>query len=299
MLASLAKAPPAGNGGWIYERKFDGLRAVAVRNGDEVELWSRGHLPYNQRFGGIVAELGELPVDNFTLDGEIVAYQGDRTSFGLLQQPGSTATPVYVVFDVMHLLGQDTTPLPLADRRRLVAGFVEPSLTLRLVEEIAGEPATLLAKACADGWEGLIAKRSGGPYRPGRSSDWRKLKCDACEELVIGGWTDPQGTRTGFGAVLVGYYDDEGKLRYAGKVGTGFDEATLEDLRERLSRLERSEPAFDDVPRMKNAHWVEPELVANVAFTEWTADGRLRHPRYQGLRPDKKPSEVRRELPTL
>lgn len=295
MLAHLAKAPPGDPAEWVCERKLDGLRAIAVRNGDQVELWSRGHLSFRERFAVIVESLGELPVDNFTLDGEIVAYEGDRTSFGLLQSPGSTARPVYEVFDVLHLLGRDTRSLPLSERHRLLVGLVERTDTLRPVETLDGEPAALLERACRSGWEGLILKRADSRYVSGRSGAWRKLKCDAGQELVIGGWTDPRGSRALLGALLVGYHDGQGRLRYAGKVGTGFDHATLEELHRLLEERAREESAFADAPRMKDAHWVEPELVGNFGFAEWTADGRLRHPRFEGLRPDKSAADVVRE----
>jgi ATP-dependent DNA ligase len=154
----------------------------------------------------------------------------------------------------------------------------------------------LLRQACADGWEGLIAKRPESVYRSGRSADWLKLKCSASQELVIGGWTEPRGARTHFGALLVGYHDDEG-FRYAGKVGTGFDAATLADLHGRIVARERPTSPFVDRVRERSAHWTEPELVANFGFTEWTTDGKLRHPRYEGLRPDKDPRSVTREAP--
>ena len=168
---------------------------------------------------------------------------------------------------------------------------IEPSPHVSVVEDLA-KPS--LDAACRKGWEGLIAKRLTSPYRSDRSSDWVKLKCSASQELVIGGWTEPQGARQGFGALLVGYYED-GALRYAGKVGTGYTEKTLASLSERLRALERPDPHFVDRIREKGAHWVEPELVADIAFTEWTRDGRLRHPRFQGLRTDKDPSSVVRE----
>lgn len=298
MLAELAKSLPSDSGNWEYERKFDGLRAIAVRNGDDLQLWSRSHKPYTQRFVTIEEALLALPVDNFTLDGEIVAFEGDRTSFALLQRPGSRAQPVYEVFDILHLLGNDTTSLRLADRKRLIAELIEPTEILQPVGALAGDPSLLLERACQNGWEGLIAKRPDGPYRSGRSPDWRKLKCDASQELVIGGWTDPQGSRRYFGAVLVGYYDDERQLRYAGKVGTGFNEAVLKEVYTKLSERSRADSPFLDSPRMKAVHWADPDLVANIAFTEWTADGKLRQPRFQGLRPDKKSTEVTREIPT-
>ena len=297
MLAELAATVPDRPAEWVYERKFDGLRAVAVRNGDDVELWSRGHQSFNRRFGDIVDALRALPVDNFTLDGEIVAFEGDRTSFSLLQAPGSTARPVYEIFDVLHLLGSDTRSLPLGERQRLVAELVEGDDHLVPVETLEGAPGELVQQACRDGWEGIIAKRAASSYRSGRSPDWRKLKCSARQELVIGGYTDPRGQRDHLGALLVGYFDGDGRLRYAGKVGTGFSGAILEDLHARLSASVRDESPFADAPRMRDAHWAEPELVANVAFSEWTTDGKLRHPRFEGLRPDKEATSVTREVP--
>jgi bifunctional non-homologous end joining protein LigD len=200
------------------------------------------------------------------------------------------------VFDVLHLDGDDLTGLPLLRRKEILAGVVGKRGAVRRVDHVDGDPAVLLEHACGAGWEGLIAKRADGRYVSGRSSDWLKLKCSASQELVIGGWTDPRGARTHFGALLVGYHDDRG-LRYAGKVGTGFDAATLADLHREMQRLGRDTSPFVDRVRERGAHWVEPELVANFAFTEWTDDGKLRHPRYEGLRRDKDPGTVVRERP--
>jgi bifunctional non-homologous end joining protein LigD len=296
--AGVDAGPGAGaQAGWMYERKLDGLRCLAVRNGDSLELWSRNHNSFSARFPDIVAVLGNLPVDNFTIDGELVAFDGeDFAGFGALQQHSSTMPVVYGVFDVLHLLGQDTRHLPLGDRKRLLAQIVETGVHVRVVEELSGDPAQLLSDACANGWEGLIAKRRESTYRAGRSSDWCKLKCSARQELVIGGWTEPRGSRTGFGALLVGYYD-EGQLRYVGKVGTGFSFDTLTALAEHLASLERPDSPFAGPIKERAAHWVEPRLVANVAFSEWTGDGKLRHPRFEGLRPDKDPATVVRERP--
>ena len=295
MLAQLARTPPS-SGEWHYERKFDGLRALAVRNGDRVELWSRGHQSFHERFPHIVDALARLPVDRFTVDGEIVALEGDRTSFSLLQRPGSTAEPVYFVFDVLHLDGRDTTALPQAERTAELGRVIVDGPVLRRVETLHGDPRELLSRACELDWEGIIAKRAEAPYRAGRSRDWLKLKCTASQELVVVGWTDPRGARTDLGALLVGYYEGD-RLRYAGKVGTGFDAATLADLHARLRALARETPPVDEPVRMRDAHWAEPRLVAEIGFTEWTRDGRLRHPTYHGLRPDKDPRTVVRELP--
>jgi bifunctional non-homologous end joining protein LigD len=293
MLAERAKRMPEGEG-WVYERKLDGLRCIAVRNGDEVELWSRGHLSFTERFARIADELRELPIDNFVLDGEIVAIVDGRTSFAALQRPGSTAEPIFYAFDLLHLLGQDTAGLPLVERKTLLKTGLEETERVRLTDYVRGDPAELLEQACASGWEGLMAKRADGPYVSGRASQWLKLKCTASQELVIGGWTEPRGARSGFGALLVGYFDDQG-FRYAGKVGTGFDTETLRTMYESMARNERPESPFVDQIREKTAHWTEPTLVANIAFTEWTTDGKLRHPRFEGLRPDKDAHSVTRE----
>ncbi|HWG73325.1 MAG TPA: non-homologous end-joining DNA ligase [Acidimicrobiales bacterium] len=285
---------------WILERKLDGLRCMAVRNGADVALWSRRHLSYTKRFGALARSLGELAADNFVIDGEIVAFDDDgRTSFSLLQRPRQDTEAVYVAFDLLHLLGKDITELGVGERRALLAKVIVEGVapgSVGLAESVEGEPGAALEAACSRGWEGLIAKRVASPYRSGRSPDWRKLKCSASQELVVGGWTDPRGARHGFGALLVGYHDGSG-LRYAGKVGTGFDDATLARLHAQMQRLEQQRSPFVDPVREEGVHWITPDLVAAVAFTEWTTDGRLRHPRFEGLRDDKVASEVIRESP--
>jgi bifunctional non-homologous end joining protein LigD len=282
---------------WTFERKLDGLRCVAVRNGDDVELWSRNHNSFNARLPQIVDALARLAVDNFTIDAELVAFDGeDYVGFGQLQQHGSALQVVCCAFDLLHLLGRDVRELPLVDRKKLLSQLVDVGPVLHLVGELAGDPAELLALACASGWEGLVAKRKDSVYRSGRSADWCKLKCSASQELVIGGWTEPRGARNGFGALLVGYYEGD-RLRYAGKVGTGFTEETLRTLGATLAELEQPDSPFAEPVKEKTAHWVAPRLVANIAFSEWTRDGRLRHPRFEGLRPDKDPRSVVRETP--
>ncbi|MDQ6839477.1 MAG: non-homologous end-joining DNA ligase, partial [Actinomycetota bacterium] len=300
MLAQATKVDDLRSSGrrtdWVYERKLDGLRTIAVRNGNDVELWSRNHQRFTHRFPDVVRALRNLAPRTFTIDGEIVAFDGERTSFGLLQR-GTGAAAVYCAFDLVQLLGRDTTGLPLADRKRLLAQALEgvPGV-VRTVDALEGAPDRLLAGACRSGWEGLVAKRLDSTYRPGRSGDWRKLKCSASQELVVGGWTDPSGSRSGLGALLLGYYDD-GDLRYAGKVGTGFNDQELRALRARLDDLGVDASPFADTVRVKGSHWSRPDLVAAVSFTEWTSDGRLRHPSFDGLREDKDPREVRRETP--
>jgi bifunctional non-homologous end joining protein LigD len=294
MLARLVTEAPPGPG-WVFERKLDGLRCIAVRHGDRAELWSRSQQSFNRRFAGIADAVARLPAADLVLDGEIVAMDGDRTSFSLLQRPGSTATPILCVFDILHRDGHDLSARPLRERQEILAAVVGERGIVRRVGHLEGDPHVLLRRACHAGWEGLIAKRADAPYRSGRSGDWLKLKCSASQELVIGGWTEPRGSRTHFGALLVGYHDADGALRYAGKVGTGFDHRTLAEVHRRMVALGRDASPFADRVRERTAHWVEPELVANIAFTEWTDDGKLRHPRFEGLRDDKPATSVVRE----
>lgn len=294
MLATLVKEAPPEGGGWIYQRKFDGLRAIAVRNGDEVQLWSRNHLSFVRRFPALVADLLDLPADDFTLDGEIVAYRGEEMGFETFRSADSSV--VYQVFDLLHLEGRQLTGLPQAERGERLKAFAETGWppSVRRVSSLTGRGVDLHETACREGWEGVVAKDPATPYVSGRSRHWLKLKCTASQELVVGGWTDPRGSRRHLGALLVGVYEGEG-LRYAGKVGSGLGGDSLSQLSESLAALARATSPFLDAPRFRDAHWVEPVLVAEVAFAEWTADGRLRHPRFAGLRPDKAAVDVHRE----
>ncbi|MFJ5924893.1 non-homologous end-joining DNA ligase [Kitasatospora sp. NPDC092948] len=300
--------------GWVLERKWDGIRALAVRDGARVTLRSRTGQQLESAYPELVAALAAQPVPRFAVDGEIVAFEGGRTSFARLQQRMGLHDPVralasgvavdYVLFDLLALQGHDTTGLPLLDRKQLLSEAVEFDAPLRLSEHTGAEPGVPvpLAEACAHGWEGLIAKRAAGRYVAARSGDWLKLKCETGQEFVVGGWTDPAGSREAFGALLIGYHEPElphGRLRYAGKVGTGFDTRTLHALHRTLLQLGSPVSPFDpadDVPP-HTSHWVRPELVVQVGFTEWTRDGRLRAPRYQGVRTDRPAAEVVRERP--
>jgi bifunctional non-homologous end joining protein LigD len=204
---------------------------------------------------------------------------------------------VYCVFDLLEIDGDGLVGRPLLERRARLAQAIRPNAALQLSEAWRGDSKRRFAAACGSGWEGLIAKRADAPYARGRSKDWLKLKCAWEQELVIGGYTDPAGSRTDFGALLVGHYQD-GQLRYAGKVGTGYTAATLRNLGARLRKLETPEPPFVDArPIPRGTHWTRPELVAQIGFAEWTTDGRLRQPRFLGLRDDKRPDEVVRERP--
>ena len=287
---------PFSDDAFVFERKLDGVRCGAFRTGSGVQLLSRGgkSLDYSGLGGALAAE----DADDFVVDGEIVAFEGARTSFARLQRARRERTAVYLyIFDVLHLDGHDVTALPLRARKRVLRRALRFHGPVRYTPHRNGEGERLFAEACRSGWEGLIAKRVDSRYTATRSHDWLKLKCSHEQELVIGGFTAPKGSRTDFGALLVGYHED-GELRYAGKVGTGFDRHTLHELGRQLRELERGDSPFADVhPVPQGTRWVRPELVAQIAFTEWTRDGRLRHPRYLGLRDDKPAREVVRERP--
>ena len=292
MKAVLTADRPAGEG-WVFERKLDGIRCLAVKDGERTRLYSRNELSLNDRYPAIAAALDADAADGFVIDGEAVAFVAGRDRFG----GGDGAVLYYYVFDVLVADGRDVRGLPLEERRKTLEGALTWKDPLRITDQVTGDGAALLEQACRDGWEGLIAKRLGTSYVSTRSRDWLKLKCTRAQELVIGGFTAPKGSRTDLGALLVGYFDGD-RLRYAGKVGTGFSHATLEELAGQLAPLKRETSPFEPekgIPR--DATWVEPELVAQIAFMEWTADGRLRHPSFLGIRIDKPAREVTREEP--
>ncbi len=311
-LATLTKerfSDPA----WIFERKLDGERCLAyVEAGHEVRLMSRSQHQITSTFPEIAGALTAQQSDGFIVDGEIVAFQGDQTRFEQLQQrlgvarPGNdllAAVPVYYyLFDVLYAEGRDIRPRPVRDRKKVLRSLLAFDGPLRFTEHRDTDGEAYYTEACGSGWEGLIAKRASAPYRGGRTRDWLKFKCVSGQEFVIGGFTDPRGSRSGFGALLLGYYDPDGRLVYAGKVGTGFNEKLLHSLHQAMVGLERDTPPFDAgvLPRprgLTGVHWIEPRLVGQVGFSEWTRDGELRHPRFQGLRDDKDPADVVREIP--
>jgi ATP-dependent DNA ligase len=276
---------------WLFERKFDGIRLLAYKRGRDVDLFSRNRLP--QQLPAIAAAIAKLPVDQAILDGEM-SWDG-----------GS-----YHVFDILWLDDRDVTALPIEQRRALLQRLPLKA-PLHRVELLDGDKPW--ERACREGWEGVIAKRRGSPYEHRRSKHWLKMKCEASQELVVGGYTDPQGARVGLGALLVGYFaprqgsgrreresKDEGDdFVFAGKVGTGFDTKLLLDLRKRFEKIERPTPPFTKgtgLPKIRS-HWVNPEVVVQVSFTEWTVHGKLRHPRLIGVRFDKKARDVTREQP--
>jgi bifunctional non-homologous end joining protein LigD len=281
---------------WVYERKLDGIRCIAIKAEQRVRLLSRNDLSLNGRFPEVVDALERDPATDVVLDGEVVAFAGAQTSFERLQQRGERPVSVfYYVFDILHIEGHDVTALPWRARKSLLRRALAFHGPVRLTPHRNRDGEALYREACRKGWEGLIAKRADAPYLHGRSRDWLKFKCSAEQELVIGGFTAPKGSRTDLGALLLGYHEG-GELRYAGKVGTGFTQATLRDLAKRLEPLVQDRSPFADEVRERHVTWVRPALVAQVGFSEWTRDGRLRHPRYLGLREDKPASEVVREV---
>jgi DNA ligase D-like protein (predicted ligase) len=282
---------------WIFERKLDGIRCIAIRSGQGVTLLSRNDLSQNARYPELVEALEAEATEQFAVDGEVVAFEGAQTSFARLAQRHQRYVPVFLyVFDVLWLEGHDVRALPLRTRKRLLKTALNFHGNVRWTQYRNGDGEAMFQEACRKGWEGLIAKRADSPYVTTRSKDWLKFKCEHGQELVIGGYTEPRGSRVEFGALLLGYFND-GRLEYAGKVGTGFDTDTLHELGAELRALQRSDPPFASPGTIKERHvtWVEPKLVAQIGFTEWTRDGRLRHPRFLGLRDDKTASEVVRE----
>jgi bifunctional non-homologous end joining protein LigD len=291
---------------WVFERKLDGVRCLARRTADgQVRLLSRNDKEMSRTYPEIAVAIAEQAATELIVDGEVVAFEGRRTSFSRLQgrlgltdpaQARATGIPVYYyVFDLLQLDGTDTRRLPLLTRKKLLRtalAFDDP-LRFTVHRRAAGEEA--FRAACERGDEGVIAKRAASTYAGGRSKDWLKFKCVRDQEFVIAGWTDPKGSRTAFGSLLLGYYD-RGSLVYAGKVGTGFDTAMLRTLGARLAGLAVDRAPFDrGQVKERDVHWVRPDLVAQIGFTEWTRDGMLRHPRFVGLRADKAAREVVRE----
>jgi bifunctional non-homologous end joining protein LigD len=263
---------------WIFERKFDGIRLLAYKRDGDVRLFSRNRLP--QHIPSVARAIAILPVEEAILDGEVTWPSGNVS---------------YHVFDIMWLDGRDVTCLPLEERRALLDALPlrPPLYRVALVDD--PQPWELARR---EGWEGVIAKRRGSPYEHRRSKLWLKMKCERTQDLVVGGFTDPQGARVGLGALLVGYFEGD-DLVFAGKVGTGFDTKLLMDLRARLDALEIGERPFTKavgLPRLR-AHWVRPEIVVQAAFIEWTDNNKLRHPRLIGIRADRPAREVVRESP--
>ena len=313
MKAKLVTAPPEGDE-WTYEIKYDGFRILALKEGTDVRLLSRNNKDLTARFPSIAEAVSRLPVKTAIFDGEIVALDGSgRPSFQLLQDSENNGAPLaYYVFDLLQKGKNSLRAQPLAKRKaqlsKILAKAPEP---IRLSADLEGELQALLKKAAEFGFEGLIGKRHDSTYETGRRSGaWIKLKILNEQEFVIGGFTPPQGARAHFGALLVGYFEGK-ELQFAGKVGTGFDAKLLRTLADRMKAFAIETCPFANLPEkkggrwsqnltpaeMRRCHWVEPQLVCQLKFTEWTEDGKLRHPVFLGLREDKAPAEVNREKP--
>ncbi|WP_031468144.1 non-homologous end-joining DNA ligase [Sciscionella sediminilitoris] len=288
---------------WIYERKLDGVRAIGVRDGARVRLWSRSGQALDRVFPEVVAALRATESPCFVVDGEIVAA-GRNRGFGTLQKRLGLTDPAriaatgvavsYYLFDLLHWQRHDVRGLAQRQRKQLLSAAFGFGGVLRYSAHRNTEGERFYAEACRRGWEGLIAKRAGSPYQAGRSHDWLKFKCAFGQEFVVGGFTEPSGARAEFGALLLGYHRS-GRLRYAGKVGTGFTAATLRSLGAMLRQCQTEVSPFADRIPERDCHWVRPRLVVQIEFSEWTRDGRLRHPRYTGLRTDKDAADVVRE----
>jgi len=302
-LATLVKDAPSGDG-WLHEIKYDGYRIGCRIRGGRVTLISRNGKDWTAAFPAVAKAAAALPVTDALIDGEVAIVLPDgRTSFQMLQNvsSGSTAdgTLIYFVFDLLRLEGERVQALPLLDRKARLKALVgkRKASRIRYAEHVQGNGPAFFQQACRLGLEGIISKRASEPYRAGRHGDWVKTKCVLEQEFVIGGFTDPEGSRAGIGALLIGHYLDS-KLIFSGKVGTGFSHTVALELRRRLNAIEQKSCPFDPPPEGrlgKTAHWVKPQLVCQVVFTEWTADGKIRHPSFLGLRTDKKPKEVSRE----
>jgi bifunctional non-homologous end joining protein LigD len=301
-LAQLVDQAPSGDE-WLHEQKFDGYRILADLDGRKLRLYSRRFNDWTEQFPTVVDAVAALPAKRIVLDGEVCVVMPDgRTSFQALQNSFGRrdANIVYFVFDLLELDGEDLTKLPLEQRKARLAAVVGTRQTgvIRYSDHVVGNGAAFFELACRRGLEGIVSKRRDSRYAPGRGKSWVKTKCLLRQELVIGGFTDPEGSRSHVGALLVGYYE-AGKLVYAGKVGTGFSMRVLAELRAALEPFEIKACPFSPEPARAwtgpNRHWVRPNLVAEIAFSEWTNDGRLRHPSFQGLRADKPASDVVRE----
>jgi bifunctional non-homologous end joining protein LigD len=307
MLASLAERPFS-DPDWLFEIKYDGVRILAARDGERVDLFGRAGQVFTGRYPEVVTALRALPLERFVLDGEVVALdENGRPSFQRLQnrmhltrpadvERARSAVPVSAVFfDALALDGRDLRAVPLAERKACLALALPARGVIRAGEHVTGRGDDFYEAAAEQRLEGILAKRADSRYVGGRTRDWLKIKCHLRQEFVIGGWTDPQGTRGWFGALHLGVYDGD-RLAYVGKVGTGFDETSLRRLWDRLQPLGRARSPFDvGTPAGRGHHWVEPRLVADVRFTEWTEEGGVRHPAFLGLREDKAPGDCRRE----
>lgn len=315
MKARLVERPQPGD--WIYEIKLDGFRALAIKNGRDVQLLSRNNKDLSGKFPEVARAIAKIKARDAIIDGEIVALEDSgRSSFQLLQayDLGEARPPIrFYAFDLLRLNGKDHQREPLTDRKSALEKLLaEPPDCVRYSDSLEGDVQNLLEQARKLGLEGLIGKRKDSRYEAGlRTGSWIKLKITLEQEFVIGGFSNPQGSRKHFGALLVGYFERD-KFLFAGKVGTGFNETSLRALYRELDKIRVATCPFANLPEprgsryspgltaseMRKCHWVQPKLVAQIRYTEWTRDNKLRHPVYLGLRQDKSAKEVVREIPS-
>jgi bifunctional non-homologous end joining protein LigD len=303
-LATLVKEPPAGDG-WLHELKFDGYRMLCHLAHGKVHFWSRNQKDWSSKFPGIAKAISSIKATSAIIDGEVVVMDAQgRTSFQKLQKSmgsGGTTKFIFEVFDLIYLDGFNLTRTPLVDRKLLLKKLIDSAgntTTLRYSDHQDGNGILFFKKACEYGLEGIVSKRADSAYDSTRNRSWLKIKCSKQQEFVIAGYTPSSKGLPGFGSLILGVYE-KGDLIYAGRVGTGFSLKGRAELGKQLDKIGRPTPAFAIKPNARGlaeARWTEPKLVAEVAFAEWTSEGSIRHPSFQGLREDKRPEEVRREL---
>ncbi|HEY4316169.1 MAG TPA: DNA ligase D [Herbaspirillum sp.] len=302
-LATLVEQPPADPTGWEYEIKFDGYRLLARIDGKSLKLFTRNGNDWTKQLPGLAASLAKMKLPAGWYDGEIIALdRNGMPDFQTLQQAfdgSNTQGLIYYLFDLPYCGGYDLRSVPLRERRQALASLLTDAPSdIRFSETFDIAPDEIMHSACKMGLEGMIGKRQDAPYELRRSPNWIKLKCSQRQEFLICGYTDPQGSRTAIGSLLLGVHDENGKLRYAGNVGTGFDDRSLAELHKKLTALHTDTPPFDGpTGRYRKPHWVKPRLLAEVSFAQWTGDGRIRHSVFHGLRTDKKPRAITREKP--
>lgn len=283
------------NKDWIFEEKFDGIRCLVVKNKKGVTLYSRNKNILNSTYPQLVQEFKKQKAKNFILDGEIVAFEKGKTSFSKLQQVKRKDIKVYIyVFDLLFFEKYDLRNQKLIDRKKLLKANFKFSKTFRYTEHINEKGVEFHKKACKEGLEGIIAKYKYSKYLSKRTKDWLKFKCSTGQELVIAGYSDPEGSRLGFGSLLLGYFENS-EFKFAGKVGTGYDFSFLKSFSKKLKEIETKKSPFSKKIPLKNIHFVKLKYVAQIGFTEWTTDNKLRHPRFLGLRMDKAPKDVIKE----
>jgi bifunctional non-homologous end joining protein LigD len=304
-LATLVDKPPSG-GEWLHELKFDGYRLLCHLEGRQIRFWTRNRKDWTVKFASVGKAVKSLPLKSAILDGEIVALDSaGRASFQRLQQSinkGGSSGLIFHVFDLIYIDGYDLTRCPLRERKRvleeLLANVGDAGL-LRYSDHLEGNGAQFFKEACKLGLEGIVSKQAGSTYESTRSRNWLKIKCIRRQEFVIAGYTlSDKGIP--FSSLILGFYE-KGKLIYAGRAGTGYTNAMRVELKKKLDRLARPTKPFEQIPKdpgLRKAVWAEPKLVGEVAFTEWTDEGVIRHPSFQGLREDKKPQDVVREKPS-